>query len=411
VTFATPSHLPIKGQARTDEARNGMGRAGGAGPAGSVSKVETRVRTGGERILLGDLANQRERMQAAIVPPPVLTIDPVAIPPVNDQSRRGTRGRAEKLEQVAARNLQAAEEARKALREQQARLERETAARVQAEVRIDALARNLAQLQQQAAQHQAQAKAHALQAARESVSGELAEMAHELDRLRDALGDHDGLLKEYRDRLRVEQEHRQSVQAELERVKTARPWACADGEPASDHDAQIATLGREIDALTQRTEAIKAAAAAEVEDANARVVELEARLAETETRAKDAERSQGKLRREASDAGKARRAAEDLLREQQTERGELFARVESADREIELARADASALRAQVVELQAALTATSAELTAATAELTERPAKQAAERVAVDGLRRDAMAELSALAVTSPSDDLMPRRF
>ena len=109
----------------------------------------------------------------------------------------------------------------KVLREQQARLERETAARVQAEVRIDALARNLAQLQQEAAQHQAQAKAHALQAARQSVSGELAEMATELDRLRDALGDHDGLLKEYRDRLRVEQEHRLSVQAELERVKTA----------------------------------------------------------------------------------------------------------------------------------------------------------------------------------------------
>jgi chromosome segregation ATPase len=106
----------------------------------------------------------------------------------------------------------------------------------------------------------------------------------------------DGLLKEYRDRLRVEQEHRQSVQAELERVKTARPWARDDGEPAGDHDAQIEILGREIDALTQRTEAIKAAAAAEIEDANARVVELEARLAETETRAKDAERAQGKLR-------------------------------------------------------------------------------------------------------------------
>ena len=130
-------------------------------------------------------------------------------------------------------------------------------------------------------------------------------MATELDRLRDALGDHDGLLKEYRDRLRVEQEHRLSVQAELERVKTARPWARPDGEPAGDHDAQIETLGREIDALTQRTEAIKAAAAAEVEDANARAVDLEARLADTETRAKDAERSQGKLRREASDAGKA----------------------------------------------------------------------------------------------------------
>ena len=57
------------------------------------------------------------------------------------------------------------------------------------------------------------------------------------------------------------------------------------------------------------------------------------------------------------------------------------------------------------------MTGATAELTAATAELTERPAKQAAERVAVDGLRRDAMAELSALAVTSPSDDLMPRRF
>ncbi len=149
------SPVQVKGVAVAAEAQDGMGRAGGAGPAGGVSKVETRVRTGGERILLGDLANQRERMQAAIVPPPVLTIDPVAVPPGNDQSRRGTRGRAAELEQIASRNLQAAEEARNALREQQARLERETAARVQAEVRIDALARNLAQLQQQAAQFQA----------------------------------------------------------------------------------------------------------------------------------------------------------------------------------------------------------------------------------------------------------------
>jgi chromosome segregation ATPase len=404
VTFATPTHLHIKGRTRVVEAQNGMGRAGGAGPAGSVPDVETRVRTGGERILLGDLANQRERMQAAIVPPPVLTIDPIAIPPANDQSRRGTRGRTAELEQVAARNLQAAEEARKVLREQQTRLERETAARVQAEVRIETLARDLAQLKQQDAQQQAQAKARALQAARESVAGELSDMATELDRLRDALGDHDGLLKEYRDRLRVEQEHRLSVQAELERVKTARPWARPEGEATGDHDEQIATLAREIDSLTQRTEAVKAAAAAEVEDAHSHVVELEARLAETETRAKDAERSQGKLRREASDAGKARRAAEDLLREQQAERDELFARVEAADREVEQARADATALRTQAAELQATLTA-------ATAELTERPAKLAAERVAVDGLRRDAMAELSALAVTSPSDDLMPRRF
>jgi hypothetical protein len=62
VTFATPSYLHIKGQSRIVEGQNGMGRAGGAGPAGGVSKVETRVRTGGERILLGDLANQRERM-------------------------------------------------------------------------------------------------------------------------------------------------------------------------------------------------------------------------------------------------------------------------------------------------------------------------------------------------------------
>jgi chromosome segregation ATPase len=363
-------------------------------------------------MLLGDLASQRERLQAASVPPPLLTVDPIAIPTATEPSRRPSKARIQTLEQIAGQNLLAAEEARAAVAERQHRLELETAARVQAEIRIDVLTRDVHRLQDEDGQRLAQARAQALYTARETVAGELADMTSELDKLRAALSDQDELLKEYRDRLRDEQETRLGLEGELKDARGARSRRTtveslvdASAEPVA-RDEQLELLGREIDAMTARIETMKTNAAAAAEDAAERIGELEAKLEDAEGRARDAERSQGKLRREASDAGKGRRAAEDALREATAERDELYTRVEQAEQALDLARVEASEQRDRATAACDELEAARAELEAARSAI--EAAQNRGQAPEPQGLRRSAMAELSAIAFTSV-DDLRPR--
>jgi hypothetical protein len=91
-------------------------------PADAAHDAATR--TGGSRLLLDELVADRERAQAPApsLPPPVLTVDPVAVPPSLDNSRKATRQRLVELENAAMRNYHSAEEARRALGEEHMRL-------------------------------------------------------------------------------------------------------------------------------------------------------------------------------------------------------------------------------------------------------------------------------------------------
>src|SRR5262249_28071946 len=70
-------------------------------------------RTGGSRLLLDELLAERERAHEPVPapPPPGLTVDPVAVPPNLDNSRKAVRQRMLELENAAMRNYHSAEEA------------------------------------------------------------------------------------------------------------------------------------------------------------------------------------------------------------------------------------------------------------------------------------------------------------
>jgi chromosome segregation ATPase len=449
-------------------------------------------------MLLGDLAAQREQLQHMhnlSVSAPVLAIDPVGLPIVVDAKRRATKARITELEQVAERNLRAAQEARAAVAFQQERLEEETSARMKAEFRINTLNREVEQLRDEDGQQKGQIKAHALLQARETVASELSDLNSENDMLRTALSDHDELLVEYRERLKSEQETRLALAAELESGKRRRRRSASDTTDA-DHDAEVALLGKEIDALTARLEAQKTSALAEVDAANARVNELNIKLDAAELKAREADRLARELETIATrfesakdgaaiDLGRANERVGELetaLHEACDERAELLAKIKESNQALQAASNERAALVAQVEESQQAVKAgkagegakgqrvheleralneaieerteliakieasqkalqaaqkssapasatdagekgqMAADLELARAEAEELRAKVEAATVEIEklrkaastpppeGMRRTAMAELSAIAGAPRSDDLMPRR-
>jgi chromosome segregation ATPase len=308
------------------------------------------------------------------------------------------------LEDAARRNLRSAEEARRVLAEEHQRLQQEASARTKAQQEALALRRELDRLHEEELRRAASEKTRAERAARAAIADEIKRfhqeherVVAELDSARGALSDHDGLLEEYTNRLREEQHARAALRQELERAEAARSLAERGLEAATENarrraedetirlatsEQQLADMKSDRDRFEQKLaemgnsheiiEQLRAQLAdvtarlETAEDTAARLssqsdLDLDARLAEAEERAREAERVQGRLRREASDATKALPAIT-------AERDELRVQVAALQEEVVRARADSDRLRAHAAALgdeQAALRASVAELQAA----------------------------------------------
>ena len=488
------------------------------------TKAQGGDRTGGSRMLLDDLMAERGRAHAEVIPPPVLTVEPIAVPPTGDVGRREARQRLLELEDVARRNLRSAEEARRVLLEEHRRLEDENSARADAEREASALRRELDRLRESEEQRDAKAKTVAAREARAEMADEVRRIQEqhesvvlELERLRGTLGEHDGLLEEYNERLREEQQARAALRKELDRAEASRELAeravtvatedarrraederirLATAEAAladavsdrdrfaarieeltagdgaigrlnaelGERDEEIARLNGQIADLTARLGAAEAAAqaalraqveaeakvaelehrhadgATAVDAAGSRVAELEAAVAAAEAkveaaeeRAREAERQQGRMRREASELAKARRASEEALRQGSDALEPLRAKLAETEAELVRARADGdrlrthaaalgdelSALRASVTELQSAAPAPMSDVEGVVEDAPEedrpalerrRPQEPGRGEPAIPGVRRHAMAELTAIAATVGSDESTGRR-
>lgn len=367
----------------------------------------------------------------SMVPPPTFAEHPVPVPVADAGRRNGKDNRVGELHEIAYRNLLAAEEARSLCWEQHRRLEQEVAARTRTEWEHQTLARELTELRDEDGRRRAQVKADATREARAAVAQEMDEMALEIDRLRAALADNDRLRAEHLARRRSEQSELQALRAELERAEAARretedklqratemvrrhagtaPGVC-EGQGVTPTDAgEIAALQDRLEQMRETLEHERADADALVADANARVAELTAALEQAGERARVAERELGRLRRDASEAGRGRRIAEDALHEVEAERDTLYDTIAASESEVEQARK-------QVVQLRTELAAAAESLDAACAQLTEVAAETDALRAELaqrppagsDGVRRHVMAEFSALAATT-GDDAIPSR-
>ena len=109
---------------------------------------DTTARTGGSRMLLDELlaetgtrARLRPRRRR-----PVLSVDPIAVPPTVETGRQAVRQRLAELENAARRNYRSAEEARRVLADEHQRLEQELTARTHAQHEAAALRRELERL-------------------------------------------------------------------------------------------------------------------------------------------------------------------------------------------------------------------------------------------------------------------------
>jgi chromosome segregation ATPase len=387
-------------------------------------------------MLLDDLMAERARAQVEVAPPPVLTVEPVAVPPTGEVGRREARQRLLELEDVARRNLRSAEEARHVLAEEHRRLELESSARSDAENEAAALRREVDRLRDDEEQRNAQAKTRATREARAEMAQELEQaraqhdqVVDELNRVRASIGEHDTLLQEYGSHLREEQQARAAMRGELDRAIAERELAekglarATDDAKrhAEDSLIQVASLHQELaDLRLERDQLTARVAELSSEDHAARAEELDGRVLEAEERAREAERQQGRMRRESSENAKARRDAEEEL---------VRARADS-DRLREHAAAlgdELAALRETVAVLQSAPPAPDVHEPEPEPEPESEPPSNVVEGQfggeappplerrhpktadAAPGVRRHAMAELTALAA-HPDDDFSYRR-
>jgi hypothetical protein len=218
-------------------------------------------RTGGSRMLLDDLLAQREHVDIPPPAPPRLTIDPVPVTSAGELGRKAARQRLDELEGVARRNLRSAEEARRVVAEEHHRLEQELSARVRAQEEAGALRRELDRLRTTEAERATQERTRAARAARAEIAAELKRfhdeherVLGELDRLRASISDHDGLIAEYSQRLREEQQARATLRAELDRNDAERRLAEralqrameTAKQRAEDELIQVATLESQL---------------------------------------------------------------------------------------------------------------------------------------------------------------------
>ncbi len=183
-------------------------------------------------MLLDELLAERDRAQAPPTPPPVLSVDPVAVSQSVETGRRALRHRLAELEDAARRNYRSAEEARRVLADEHHRLEQELSARTHAQGEAAALRREVERLSSEESRRGAQDRSRAERAARAEIADELRQfqqeherVTHELSVLRSSLSENDGLLDEYVTRLRDEQGLRAELRAELDRAEAARSLA------------------------------------------------------------------------------------------------------------------------------------------------------------------------------------------
>jgi hypothetical protein len=310
-------------------------------------------RTGGSRLLLDELLAERERAAnpAPSSPPPVLTVDPVAVPPSLDNSRKATRQRLVELENAAMRNYHSAEEARRALVDEHNKLEQELAARAHAQREAAILRRELERISSDEARRAEVEKKNAKEEARAAVAKEVKryqeEQQHLLDEmnlLRNSKNDDDGLLEEYVSRLREEQGARALLRAELERAEAARSLAERSLQRATENARQTAedetmratALEQELADMRSDRDRL-AATLADLTSGDGAMTKLTAQL-----EAKDTEIAE--LAERVSGLDAAVEAAEAAAREAIAERDAAFeARnaAEAMQREADKARAEA----------------------------------------------------------------------
>ena len=337
-------------------------------------------------MLLDELLAERERALTPVTPtpPPALTVDPVAVPPALDTSRRAIRQRLAELESAAVRNYRSAEEARRVLADEHQRLDQELTARTHAQSEAAALRRELDRLNNEETRRATQERVKAERAARAVVADELKRFQQEHERvleemavLRSALAEHDGLLDEYVTRLRDEQGARAALRAELERADAARSLAERALQRATEnarHGAEdemirLATLEQQLtDASSDRdrlaTKLAELSAGdgaigqmnARLEEKDAQLRQLGARVAELGDRIEEAETAALEARVERDDAIAARERADADLREVGRHNADAdvatgVASSRIAELEAEMAeRADAAEARAREID-------------------------------------------------------------
>ncbi len=337
-------------------------------------------------MLLDELFAQKESA-AVETPAPTLTIEPVAVPTTGEVGRRAARQRLAELEDAARRNLRSAEEARRVLMQEHQRLQEESSARAAAQNEASALRRELGRLRESENKREAQAKSRARRAAREEIAEEIKRFHEEHDKVVRALDDHDGLLGEYAERLREEQQARAAMRDELEKAEAARRIAEHALERATETarrhvedetiryattTSELADARSDVDRLRAKVaELSRGDEAAEIERLRSSVSALTARAEAAERERDDeaaAHRQTDTARQEAErlrfDAERKRTDSEIAVDAANARIAELEAETVRARADGDRLRAHAAALgdelaavRTQVAELQAAASA------------------------------------------------------
>ena len=394
-------------------------------------------RAGGARkLLLDEMELERER--EPLPPPPVLQLAPVAVEAATPASRKNVKQRMAELEEIAWRNLRAAEEARQVVFAEYARLEREATARSDAETEAAGLRRELEKLRENDERRAAQARFAVTREVRAEVAEEIqkAQAEHnkvveELNRLRGTLDDHDSLLTEYSERLREEQLAVASMRSDLEKAEDARKRAERELEAIRDQahtrasdevdrlkaaeielkETRIARdrLQTEINALKadDAVAAVRAELEAQLEKQATSVARLEASLAEQTTRAEAAEQAVTAAEAARATAEQTAAAAEQAAAEAATAHEQLSTDSLEAERRARDAEKLLGRLRKEASSSTQARQEAETIVAQAERELAERAARIEEQGRHIDGLEsqlkatRTALEELQAWARTA----------
>lgn len=341
-------------------------------------------------MLLDELFAQKESAVEE-TPAPTLSIEPVAVPTTGEVGRRAARQRLAELEDAARRNLRSAEEARRVLLEEHQRLQEASSARATAQHEANALRRELERLRESENKREAQAKSRARRAAREEVAEEIKRFQEEHDKVVRALDDHDGLLGEYAQRLREEQQARGAMREELEKAESERRIAEHALERATEtarHHAEdetirlataesaLADARSDVDRLrAQVAELTRSDLAAEIERLRESVTELTERAEEAERERDDADAELGHAEGARDEAERLRFDAERKRVDSEMAADAARARIAELEEETVRARADGDRLRAHAAALGDELASVRAEVAelqaAASARTTE----------------------------------------
>jgi hypothetical protein len=347
-------------------------------------------------MLLDDLlASRAHESHGPGTPLPVLSIDPVAVPPAGEIGRKTARLRLAALEDAARRNLRSAEEARRVLAYEHEQLQHESSARVRAEGEAAALRRELDRLRASEEQRAVHAKRLAARSVRAELAAEHDRVVDELRRLQGSIGDHDRLVEEYAERLREEQAARAALRAELDEAEKARRLAERSLERAvasarkhaedevhhlSEADAALADIRSERDQLADMVAELRS------DDATSKLrAELVNRLTD--------------------------------LAEAQEQLVDLGARVEGLESELGKTRAGSDELRAHAAALgdelaaaRATIAEQEADLGAARAATEHHQARAATHAPAAEATTTGAPAEPASEPDRPPLARRMPRR-